>query len=83
MRDALVVLDTVTDQPVPILGHSKGGGIMLELADACPHRVSHVINLDGLPSKNNWPDVSDRERTRMVQGEVQAWLDHRRAVAHK
>ncbi|MGZ4718418.1 MAG: alpha/beta fold hydrolase [Acidimicrobiales bacterium] len=80
VRDSLVVLDTVTDQPLPILGHSKGGGLMLELADACPHRVSHVINLDGLPSKNNWPDVSDRERTRMVQGEVQAWLDRRRTV---
>ena len=83
LRDSLVVLDTVTDQPVPILGHSKGGGLMLELADACAHRVSHVINLDGLPSKNNWPDVSDRERTRMVQGEVQRWLDHRRAVVDR
>jgi pimeloyl-ACP methyl ester carboxylesterase len=83
LRDSLVVLDTITDGPVPILGHSKGGGMMLELADACPHRVSHVINLDGLPSKHNWPDVSDRERTRMVQGEIQGWLDHRRAVAEK
>lgn len=83
VRDALVVLDTVTDRPVPILGHSKGGGLMLELADACPHRVSHVINLDGLPSKNNWPDVSDRERTRMVQGEIQAWLERRRLVLER
>ncbi|HEX7442715.1 MAG TPA: alpha/beta hydrolase, partial [Acidimicrobiales bacterium] len=56
---------------------------MLELADACPHRVSHVINLDGLPSKNNWPDVSDRERTRMVHTEITGWLDHRRNVADK
>ncbi len=83
VRDALVVLDTVTVRPVPILGHSKGGGLMLELADACPHRVSHVINLDGLPSKNNWPDVSDRERTRMVQGEIQAWLERRRLVLER
>jgi len=83
MRDALVVLDTISSGPVPFLGHSKGGGVMLELADACPHRVSHVINLDGLPSKHNWPDVSDRERTRMAQGEIQGWLDHRRSAAEK
>jgi len=83
MRDALVVLDTVSSEPVPFLGHSKGGGVMLELADACPHRVSHLINLDGLPSKNNWPDVSDRERTRMAQGEIQGWLDHRRTAGEK
>jgi pimeloyl-ACP methyl ester carboxylesterase len=83
MRDALAVLDTVSTEPVAFLGHSKGGGVMLELADACPHRVSHLINLDGLPSRHNWPDVSDRERTRMVQGEVQGWLDHRRRAVDK
>ena len=83
LRDALAVLDTVSAGPIPFLGHSKGGGVMLELADACPHRASHVINLDGLPSKNNWPDVSDRERTRMVQTEVTGWLDHRRAAVAK
>jgi len=83
MRDAVAVLDTVSTQPVIFLGHSKGGGVMLELADACPHRVSHLVNLDGLPSKHNWPDVSDRERTRMVQGEVQGWLDNRRSAVDK
>ncbi len=81
LRDALAVLDSVGEAPIPFVGHSKGGGIMLELADACPHRVSHVINLDGLPSNNNWPDVSDRERTRMVQTEIAGWLDHRRRAA--
>lgn len=81
LRDALAVLDSVGPAPIPFLGHSKGGGIMLELADACPHRLSHMINLDGLPSMNNWPDVSDRERTRMVQTEIAGWLDHRRRAA--
>ena len=83
LRDALAVLDTVSAEPVPFLGHSKGGGVMLELADACPHRVSHVVNLDGLPSRNNWPDVSDRERTRMVHTEITGWLDHRRSAVDK
>ncbi|WP_421117901.1 alpha/beta fold hydrolase [Aquihabitans daechungensis] len=47
LRDAAAVLDSVTDGAVPVLGHSKGGALMLQLADALPHRVSHVINLDG------------------------------------
>jgi pimeloyl-ACP methyl ester carboxylesterase len=81
MRDALAVIDSIGPASLPFVGHSKGGGVLLELADACPHRVSHVINLDGLPSNNNWPDVSDRERTRMVQTEIAGWLDHRRRAA--
>jgi pimeloyl-ACP methyl ester carboxylesterase len=81
LRDAVAVLDSSTDEPVVALGHSKGGGIMLELAEALPHRVSHLVNLDGLPSKNNWPDVSDHERTRMLHQEIAGWLDHRRGSA--
>ena len=81
LRDALAVLDSVTVEPVVLLGHSKGGGIMLELADAMPHRVTALVNLDGLPSKNNWPDVSDHERTRMLHTELTGWLDHRRKSA--
>ena len=41
--------------PVPVVGHSKGGSLMLQLADALPHRVSHLINLDGLPSRRQLP----------------------------
>ena len=81
VRDALVVLDTVSDRAVPVVGHSKGGGLMLQLADACPHRVSHLVNLDGLPSRRTPPDVPDTERTRMLAGELAGWLDHRRVAA--
>ncbi|HUF32478.1 MAG TPA: alpha/beta hydrolase [Acidimicrobiales bacterium] len=81
VRDALAVLDTVTQTPVPVVGHSKGGGLMLQLADACPHRVSHLVNLDGLPSNRPTPDVPDHERTRLLAGDLTAWLDHRRRAA--
>ncbi|CAN5821165.1 alpha/beta hydrolase [soil metagenome] len=80
-RDAVAVLDSIGLGPIPVLGHSKGGGLMLQVADALPHRVSHLINLDGLPSNRSWPDVADRERTRLLAGELEGWLDHRhRAV---
>jgi len=81
IRDALAVADTVTNGPLPIVGHSKGGGLMLQLADACPHRVTKLVTIDGLPSKRNFPDVSDRERTRMMSSELTNWLEHRRASA--
>jgi pimeloyl-ACP methyl ester carboxylesterase len=83
VRDAVAVLDSVTRDPLPVVGHSKGAGLLLEVADALPHRVSHLVNLDGLPSARNQPDVSDRERTRMRHAEILDWLDHRQRVATK
>jgi pimeloyl-ACP methyl ester carboxylesterase len=81
LRDALAVLDSIGSEPLPVLGHSKGGGLMLQLAEARPHQVSHLVNLDGLPSKRSSPDVSERDRTRLLASELQSWLDHRRRVA--
>jgi pimeloyl-ACP methyl ester carboxylesterase len=81
VRDAVAVMDTVTRRPAPVVGHSKGGGLMMQLADALPHRVSHLANLDGLPSKRPVPDVPNHDRTRMLAAELEAWLDHRRATA--
>ena len=81
LRDAMAVYDSITDRPAPVLGHSKGGSLMIQLADAQPYRFSHVINIDGIPYRRRQPDVSEHERTRMVGGEVRAWLDHRRHTA--
>ncbi len=81
VRDALAVLDTVADTPIPFVGHSKGGGIMLQLAESCPHRVSHFVVIDGLPSPRLDPDVADHQRTRLLGREISGWLDHRRRAA--
>jgi pimeloyl-ACP methyl ester carboxylesterase len=82
LRDAVSVLDDVSPiDPVVVLGHSKGGGIMLDLAHSLPHRLTHLINLDGLPSKFNSPDLADRERTKMLRGELEGWLDRRRRAS--
>lgn len=82
-RDAVAVLDSIGDDPIVVLGHSKGGGLLLNVADALPHRVSHLVNLDGLPSRRGWPDMAERDRTTMLAGEIDGWLDHRRRTVSK
>jgi pimeloyl-ACP methyl ester carboxylesterase len=83
VRDAVAVFDSVGTAPVPVVGHSKGGNMMLNLADAQPHRFTKVVNLDGIPGVSNIPDVSDRDRTKLLSGELAAWLDHRRSLTGK
>lgn len=80
VRDAVAVLDTVTRQPLPIIGHSKGGSLMLDLAASLPGRVSRLVNIDGLPSRRNWPDVPDHVRTKLLSGDLATWLDVRRST---
>src|SRR5215207_4695765 len=81
IRDAFAVIDSVTDEPAPLIGHSKGGNLAMQLAEALPHRVSHVINLDGLPTKRPAPDVPNHDRSRLLATDLQDWLDHRRRTA--
>ncbi len=78
VRDAIAVVDSVTADPVPMIGHSKGGGILLQLAEVAPWRMTRMVNLDGLPSGRTAPDVADHERTRMLRDELASWLDHHR-----
>src|SRR5215471_4074058 len=81
LRDALAVIDSVTDGPLAVCGHSKGGAIMVQFAAALPHRVAKLVNLDGLPSTRPMPDVADHERTKLLAGELGGWLDFRRSTA--
>lgn len=79
-RDAVAVLDTVSTGPLPFVGHSKGGGVLMALAEARPDRLSAMVNLDGLPSARAVPDVSDRERRRLMAAELAQRLDYRRTA---
>lgn len=81
LRDATAVMDAVTRRPAPVVAHSKGGALMIQLADAQPFRFSHMVNLDGIPYRRRLPDVSEHERTSMLASDVAAWLDHRRRTA--
>ena len=67
VRDALSVLDATTPDPVPVIAHSKGGGMMLQLATALPRRMSKIVVIDGLPSPDPHPDVSNHERRQMIE----------------
>ena len=82
IRDAIGVMNQITSRPAPVLGHSKGGALMIQLADAEPFRFSHLINFDGLPSKRPMSDLAEHERTRMLSSDIAGWLDHRRTTHH-
>ncbi len=81
MRDALAVMDMIGEDPIPVIGHSKGGAMMIQLADARPHRFSHLINLDGVPYKRAVPDVAAHERPTMLASDLEKWLDTRRRIS--
>jgi len=82
LRDAASVFDHVAGRSaVPVIGHSKGGAMMVQLADAQPFRFASLVNIDGIPSKRPIPDVSEHERTTMLAGELTGWLEHRRRTA--
>lgn len=78
LRDAAFVFDHVAGRrAIPAIGHSKGGGLLVQLVDAQPFRFSALINIDGIASKRRMPDIAEHERTKMLTGEVTDWLDHR------
>lgn len=77
-RDAMAVLNSTTERAVPVVGHSKGGALMMHLAEVAPHRISRVANLDGLPSIRPVPDLPDHDRVTMLADETDRWLSFRR-----
>lgn len=77
-RDLLTVLDSVSREPFPVIGHSKGGSMLVHVIDALPYRFSRFVAIDGLPGRRAPPDVAERERTLMMREEISGWLDHRR-----
>jgi len=82
LRDAAAVFDHVAGRrAVPVIGHSKGGALTLNLADAQPFRFRKLVNIDGMPGKQPVPDVAEHERTKLLASEVTAWLDHRSRTA--
>jgi pimeloyl-ACP methyl ester carboxylesterase len=78
VRDHLAAITTISDEPIVVLGHSKGAGEVLDLLDGRPSIARAFVNLDGLPSQFSAPDINDRERRRMRRADLGAFLDRRR-----
>ncbi|HEY2732925.1 MAG TPA: alpha/beta hydrolase [Polyangiales bacterium] len=77
-RDLLAVVDSVSRAPLPVVGHSKGGVLLVHIIEAMPHRFTQFVAIDGLPFRRPPPDVAERERTVSMHDEIVRWLDHRR-----
>jgi pimeloyl-ACP methyl ester carboxylesterase len=77
LRDLLAVMDSISPEPFPVIGHSKGGAMLVQAIDGLPQRFSRLVAIDGLPIQKPWPDLDELARTQMCR-EVCAWLDHRR-----
>ena len=80
-RDALAVFDTVSYEPMPVAGHSKGGNMLLQMSEIAPHRISKMVNIDGMPSPRRHLEIVGHERTRMLEEGMHNWLSHRRQIA--
>src|SRR6059058_1979932 len=65
---------------MPVIAHSKGGSMMLQLAEIAPHRFSKMVNIDGMPSPRRHLDVEGHERTMMMGSATNDWLAHRRRI---
>ena len=81
LRDMIGVMASTTSRPAVVIGHSKGGAMSVQLADAQPFRFSHFVNIDGLPSRRPMTDLAAHERTRMLSSDITGWLQHRRISA--
>ena len=77
IRDALAVMNSTTTSPAPVIAHSKGGALMMQLTESSSYRISCMVNIDGMPSKRRMPDVPDHDQSRLLAGEIGAWLDFR------
>jgi pimeloyl-ACP methyl ester carboxylesterase len=60
------------DEGVAVLGHSKGGVLVIEVAAAAPGLVSAVVSIDGFVRRRAWAEPAPRAAA--------AWLDGRRRL---
>ena len=77
LRDLKAVFDHVGHDPVPAIGHSKGGELLCEFTEANPARIAKFVNLDGLPSRRPAPDIQDHERSQLKLEDITTWLNYR------
>src|SRR6218665_1222705 len=64
-RDLLAVADAVTRAPIPAIGHSKGGSLLIHAIEALPHRFTRFACIDGMPFRSQHPDKARHEKRYM------------------
>lgn len=75
--EAVLPLLEAFDRPVPVVGHSMGGVVALELAALAPDRVSRVV---GLGIKVDWPPEDAARALAMAQRPVATYDTRAEAV---
>lgn len=82
LRDAYLVLESTGRDPLPVVGHSKGAGVLANLCAAMPERFTHYVNIDGVPWKSMRREEkgSLEERVRARDRWHQGFLDARRRL---
>lgn len=80
-RDLLMVADATTRQPMPVIGHSKGGSLLIHAIEALPHRFTRFACIDGMPFRSPHPDTAMHERRSMSRKTIDDWLAHRHTAA--
>jgi pimeloyl-ACP methyl ester carboxylesterase len=80
-RDLLTVADSITRQPIPVIGHSKGGSLLVHAIEALPHRFTRFACIDGMPFRSPHPDTAMHERRYMSPEIIGKWLANRHTAA--
>jgi len=80
-RDLLCVADSISAKPIPVVGHSKGGSLLIHAVEALPHRFTRFASIDGMPFRSPHPDSAMHERRSMSPRIISSWLGHRHTAA--
>lgn len=81
-RDLLCVADAVSPGPFPVIGHSKGGSLLIHAAEALSHRFTRFACIDGMPFRSPHPESATRARRSMSPQVITDWLNHRHKAAN-
>jgi pimeloyl-ACP methyl ester carboxylesterase len=73
------VLEATSSAPLAAVGHSKGGGVLMQLAQALPGRFTRFVSIDGIPARRPSADATAPEPS--LSEVATEWLDHRRGTA--
>jgi len=75
--DLAQLVEQLASFPVTLIGHSLGGGIVLQYSGIYPERVAQVVGIEGLgPSPTNI-------MPRLPHQRMQAWISEMRALASR